>query len=137
MNERIHAVEAELSQSRQNEQHLKDAVTAASKTKSDTDSVIPPNITTGDRNTTQAPAKLLPPSRLPSNVTSSRKSSIEVSKSRKPSIQLPSTQKRPASPTVLSPDLTSNEARSRIDSVEKLPGPPPPTQSHKIVNKAR
>ena len=48
-------------------------------------------------------------------------------------------QKRSASPMVISPELQqSEEPRSGMESVEKFPGPPPPTQSHKTAaNKIR
>lgn len=162
LNEKIRSLEDSLLLSQQNEQHLKDAVAAAAESKIQETKMIKANqtqmvtlqgvISETPKQHNNSPEKTISQSQYPTmlqpnsqNKASSKppavtsateRKTITVSRTRSPPIM--TTHKRAASPMVISPELQqSEEPRSAVESVEKFPGPPPPTQHHKTPSKLR
>ena len=145
LNDRIKTLEESLQLSQQNERHLKDAVAAANESR------LPPkaaaeerltvqSVTSEEPQTINSPEKVITTAQslCPPIQTSSQHKVASKAGNKSPPAAV-NGQKRSASPKVISPELQqSEEPRSGMESVEKFPGPPPPTQSHKTAaNKIR
>ena len=158
LNDRIKNLEESLQLSQQNERHLKDAVAAANESR------LPPkaaaeerltvqSVTSEEPQTINSPEKVItttqslcPPIQTSTQhkvaskpFTTSMTDLKQIAGNKSPPAAAVNGQKRSASPMVISPELQqSEEPRSGMESVEKFPGPPPPTQSHiTAANKIR